>query len=930
MKNPKSTGLVALLLLANVESHAAKQLTVQMEQHSDTVRLSFPYKFFKSVASSPGIVRLSVANSVKNSVRLPSAPNKGLQSLYYHSGVITLNLAPGAKGRQLRIGQRLIYDIRLAEDVPKQNHDQGDVRASQADRRPPPADFADVKPQGRAYQIEPSRALPAIEELQPAPLANVESGRQASPELSQEPGLATVALLAAADGDVGVAVLRRGGRVILVFDKNIELSAEPAVTLSSIGAQQDSRGETSVISLEWPEVAAVSLSRNPRGWSISGQEMQRPLRSFLGASTSGQVEIPFDSAGHVVSILDPDTDTPLLVGTVLSTSGNNQSSHALERAPGFSILPSEYGVFVEPTSDMLELKPTANGFILSGALQAAQDHKGQFGGLVSQSFEFAAVSMPGQLQKLSAQIAGAAGAPVRSRAAQRVAVAQTQISLGLGAEAVALLHLAQTEDPSLTRNPEFNSLLAIGALISDQPVDGTIGAGFAEVKDDVSFWRGVQKAQASKAKADAAALYKHVPLLMTYLPTLRSRLLPWIVESALLDSNPRAFLDLPEAEQQSETLRFAKAMQLELSGDRSGAMSIYEEVSRSPDFRDQVRAAARLAELRFAAGQMTAREAARVIESQAFVWRGDELEAQLKIRSAKLLEQGEAWRPALESLRNAKTLPVVQGDSIMLASVQQQMQEVLQAFVASSARAVTPVETVALLEDFGGELSPGFAADQLQRLKAEKLLSLEMPEKAIPILSALVKEPSTPLQTADIGNLLAQALLEAGRLEEVKPALQSTTASQLPSALIERRGCVQARAEMMLNQSDGAEATLLGLHSTAADTLRVQLFSSKGDWRRVAGALKDIADRDLPAEGPLSEQQQDLIVRLVGAANDAGLSDLTKEVYATRMRQMNPSRAKILNLLVPSPSAAKQDGLAVRQDVASAKDVSAYRFPGSK
>lgn len=895
------------------------------------VRLSFPYKYYKGVRTASDGSHLLLNVPEKLGVHLPTVVGGGVQSLSYRPGSIVLNLVEGARARALKVGSQFVYDIfepvmTIAPSVKKLDP----VKAS-----PPSQALSDnvVQPKKETEVAQSPVSSPDIaiqDSVSPKEPRQSVSGGPKTATLTENSPQATLALLAAGDGDVGVAVFKRGGRVTLVFDKSIELTVDPSQSLNAFGAKHQMLGGVSVISLDWPESAPVSLVRDQRGWSISGQEVDRPKRTFLGARSTSQVEFPFDTPGHVVSILDPDTDTPLLVGTVLSTTGSNQSSHTSERAPGFSILASEYGVFIEPGSDALELKPIASGFVLSGALPPSKDTQAQQGKPIVQRFDFAAGLVEGQMQRLSTQIARAAAAPIRSRSAHRVAIAQTQISLGLGKEALSILHLTLSEDPSVSRNAEFGALLTIAALVAGQPSDSDLGSVIIDGSDDLNFWDGVQKARISRAVKDAARLYDSIPLLLSYLPPLRDRFMPWIVEAALDDGRPKAFVDLPDEEKKLDRLQFAKAMQLELSGNIPGAIVVYEEVRHSPDFRDQVRASARLAELRLADGQLTAREASAVLESQAFVWRGDDLEVQLKLRSAKLLEKAEAWRPALEALRVVQALPSVRDDGPMVTVVQHRTEEVLLAFAASSARAVTPVETVALLDDFESEITPGPATDKLKLLKAEKLLELEMPEKAIPILLSLRETTRTIIENAEIGGLLAQALSEVGRLEEVKPVLQASSGVDLPAALVARRSFVQARAEVMLNQFDAAEATLSDLHSTAADTLRVELFSSRGDWKRVTAALKDIVDRDVANEGHLAEDQQDLIVRLVSAGVEAGLSDMAKAVYAARANQMSASRSKILALLLSTPTASLTDRAGVKQDIASAKDVSAYRFSPSR
>ena len=941
MTYQKLVTTLALICLTTVASKAS-EMTVVANQHRGFVRLSFPAKYVKSAEASGDGLHLVFPVPAKVGVRLPSTPYRSVASLKFDQGSIKLALVEGARGRLLRIGSQLVYDVfdPTPGSAPGRVSDPSLAVASGSSNTDPrwlPANKA-----AQLGAMSSSEASASASDPVKVEATDDRPGKQSAAdaihkELSaapsiEEPGKqpTTVSLLAAGDGDVGVAVLKRGSRIILVFDKNIELSTDPSFTLTSLGASNQTLGTVSVITLDWPESAPVTLRRDRRGWSVSGEEIERPKRTFLGTRSTGQVELPFDAPGHVVSILDPDTDTPLLVGTILSTTGSNQSSHGSERAPGFSILPSEYGLFIEPGSDALELKPSTNGFVLSGGLLQVKEVQNQLGKPLTQRFDFAAVSLEGQLQRFNAQIASASAAPIRSRSSYRLAVAQTQISLGLGKEALATLRLAQTEDPAVGRNVEFKALLSIGALVSGQPSEGgDMASPLLDGSDDVDFWRGVEKAQTSKLTADVARLEAAMPLLMTYLPPLRDRFLPWVSEASLKNAHSEAYLALPESERGRDRLQFSKAMQLELSGHLTEAIAKYEEIGHGLDFRDQVRALGRLAELHVATGQIKPREASNILESQAFAWRGDELEVEFRLRSVKMLQQANAWRPALEALRALRALPLVHDDPVMVKALQQRTQDVLQAFSIFDARAITPVETVALLDDFDSEIGPGPVADRLQRIKAEKLLELEMPERAIPILSELRKRTLPMIETSEIGALLAQACLEAGRYDEAKQVLTASDGAGLPADLVERRSFVQARSEIMLDQPEVAQVTLASLHSTKADALRVELFASRKEWKLVTAALQDMTMRDVPVEGPLTDAQQDLIIRLVSAGVEAGLDDVTKATYSARIRQMSPARAKILTLLVSPSMTAMPDPAGVKQAVASAKDVSAYRIPPS-
>jgi len=233
------------------------------------------------------------------------------------------------------------------------------------------------------------------------------------------------------------------------------------------------------------------------------------------------------------------------------------------------------------------------------------------------------------------------------------------------------------------------------------------------------------------------------------------------------------------------------------------------------------------------------------------------------------------------------------------------MAAVFQAMLAQP-QAVPPLELVMLASDYAALLPDG-AGSGLAALLADKLMALDLPSRAVPVLATLLAAASPGAGRAAIGARLAQMQLESAAAPAAEAALKASSAPDLPAPLGEQRALLLARARVAQNDLPGATAGLLALGTAAADDLRATLLSQAADWPRSVAALSDLIAKTVPAEGPLSDGMQDAVLRQATSAVQAKDSALLAELPRRYASRLSGARAELFNLLTAVPLRSPAD-----------------------
>ncbi len=723
--------------------------------------------------------------------------------------------------------------------------------------------------------------------------------------------------------DLGVAAYAHDGSAILVFDQRIPIDpAQFSATPGDGSAGQVQFGaDSTILTVPWPADMPLSVRRRDRAWLVATSADPVSARAVNPVPADRRIELPLQQPGRVVTIIDPLDGRTMLIGTSRGTDGGRAYVPAAVRAPEYTVLPSVLGVVIEPLSDTVDLRQTPRGFAIAAADDltpaAAQAPPPP---TATRRFDLPALPTAALARRLQAELAAAAAAPPRARAAPRLAAAQSLISLGFGMEAQSLLTLTAIEDPAAAANPDLPALGAIGALLAGRPGETQgLDNPALDGSDEVALWRALRAAWRDGVLAHDAAL---LPVALGYPAALRARVLPVLADAAAAAGDDAALALIDASSPGLPGVQLAQATRLAQSGPPDAALAILDGLVAGPDRRIASRAAIAAAELRLQAGQITPAQAAEALERQGLAWRGDAQEVAVRQRVTALRVQAGLWRPALEGLRDLGHL-AEPSDAAARGAVQDQVGGVFRAMLAPDAAPIPPLDFVALVAEFTEGLPAG---QELTTALADKLMALDLPLRARSVLTPLLTSaPPGPVR-AGIGARIAQLALDGGAAKEAEAALTASEAPGLPPALTEQRVLLAARARAARDDRAGAVAQLAGFGSAASDDLRATLLAQAGDWPGALLALNSLAAKAVPAEGPLPDAAQDIVLRQATAAvngNDAGaLTALRNQV-----QRMDERRGGVLRLLTAPPVTGSVDIVRAGQELALSREVP-LRAPG--
>lgn len=827
---------------------------------------------------------------------------RNVQSVVGGDGKAELIIAPGAVLREQRYGSRVVIDVldppaggalpaptqpaappasQLAAAAPP---------ASQpaASPKPPQAAFPMAAPEPSAQAPPPKPAEPppppraaTIDVTPPGPAVGLDARAEEKPQSS------TLVVPFGVGGPFGAAAFRRGAAAIVVFDRPIALDLSVLHDNPSFStATTQAFPAATVVLLRLDPATSLSVTSIPGAWRIAAIAGEPELKPIGATVADRRLLLSASAASAVVTISDPVNGGTLLVGT---QRHSGQGMAVRRRTVEFSLLPTWLGVVVAPTSDMVTLRTVQDGFLVINdpgglALSPLSETAEELLHAAGQTHHFDFLEQPRDvaLQRLSRLMVDDAMAPPLARGQRRQDVARALLSLGMGAEAQALLQMAAADDPAQAASPDNAALTAIAALLAHRSDEaGGLDDRRLPDTDDIEFWRAYRQAELQPRSPSAATQFAAtLPLLLSYPPEMRRRLLPAVAEALVEGGEIDAATALLRARKDDASLDLARGMVEQAKGETDAALTTYDRLAQSRDQRLHARAAVDAVNLRFAAGHIDAHEAAERLSKLQYAWRGDRFEEELRDRLVALREQSGDWRAALALLRENMLL------SPDNPAPRARLTDAFAAFLrGSAADSMPPLAFVSLVNENADLLPAGPDGDALESRLADRLLALDLPQRAGPLLDKLMKAAPTGVGRAVFGARLAAMRQREGDAPGVLEALSASDAPDLPKELAVRRTMLLATARALGGDTQHALSELATVDSPAADEARAAILERANNWPAAQKALADYVAKTVPPEGALDETQRRTLLRLATAAAQAG-----DDASLATLRETNTAR----------------------------------------
>ncbi len=721
----------------------------------------------------------------------------------------------------------------------------------------------------------------------------------AAVSLLNEPDLPGPAILLPVTGKTGAAAYSRNGVVHVVLDQPQAMDLSLLKDNPVFGSiAQTILPDGTDLRFRVAPTAQPRLLRHGGNWAVSLSALPAPnlAGTIAGRSRSGVMLFQTKMPGRIVVLDDEVTGGRLLVGTQREQGQRVASQHS---GPALSILPTWQGLVVQPASDRLVLRATGDGFELSTpdgptlldgwpeqTVGAWPD-----GRAMTRMFDFGAQTVAGQNRQLTQALQDVAGLPKTARYAARVKVAQAMLAEGLDVEAVSVVQTAITDDPRHRDDPVAARLSAVAAWLSaeaggDKPLSLPADPSLFDGSDEATLWRSLLWPDRPNAAHQAAALAVTWPLILRYPSNLRRLVLrpasallaaggqdkAW---AALLAAFPDAVLDV------------SRASHLQFQGRTDESLALLDKVARRPDRLARAEALTLAVEEQMKAGRLTPAAAAEKLESLICTWRGDSRELHLRQRVAQLHAQTGAWRKAFAELGDAEAIFPDERGAIRQAQV-----DMIDGLMHSDQAAKFSALDLVNLAEQAARLPVEIDQGRFAPMLAERLMALDLPTQAEPIIRNLFLRAGDAQSKAEIGVQLAE--LQAGQADATGAlaVLDASSDTGLTPSVITNRALLRGRLLASLGKASDALALLAAEPSPKARELEVTIMEARHDWRGAADVLGRMLNDGQFTASPTAAQQQ-LLLHVARDRSEAGdtaeLRQLRKH-YAARF-QSGPNAA---------------------------------------
>ncbi|KAA0582533.1 tetratricopeptide repeat protein [Azospirillum sp. Sh1] len=716
---------------------------------------------------------------------------------------------------------------------------------------------------------------------------------------------------------------------------------------------------TKIGPMVWPTVERqgttwrILSSARPANMGSAGDLRVEPDPDFL---LGARLLVRAPDAANIVQFADPDVGDRIQVVPLPSPGQGVPEPH---RYPDLEVMPSYQGVVVRPISDNVTVRAikegveltTAGGLHLSPAADAGnpavvppppplapasapQPVPSQLAaaplpvtpppGGASSAME-PPKAQPAQMQgrrlfnlpawkhgdldhfteaRQDLQLA-VVNAPESERPKAQLDLARFYFANGFGQETLGMLDVLQQNQPDLEGWPEFRALRGAARVLTGD-LDGAeadLSIPSLAGNPEANLWRAAIAADRRDWPKAMAGFKASGPILNSYPEPMIGKLGLRAAEAALETRDTGTAKRLfdrviehsgPDQEENPQT-QYLRGLLFAQTGEIDQAREQLTAAYNSYDRLYRAKAGLALTNLELSEGKMSPTAAAEQLAGLTFTWRGDDLEMQIRSRMGEVLIAGGEYAKGFNTMKETAALVA---DTPRAEAITKEMSRIFADLFKDGAQRLPTLDALQLYDQFR-ELTPvGEAGDEIIRQLAERLISIDLLNRAADLLQHQVEYRLSGLDKARVGTRLASVRLLDNKPEEALKALELSNVAGLPADLTAERRLMQAKALAELNRGDEAMQLLAQDDSTNANLLRVDIAWKGQKWDAAALALNKVIGPP-PATGkPLDPNMSQLVlnraVALALAGDGNGLNLLKKDFEGSMKGGPNEDAFRIL------------------------------------
>lgn len=734
-----------------------------------------------------------------------------------------------------------------------------------------------------------------------------------------------------AGGPASIAVYPRAGHLYIVFDKPLPIGAGKAIgggagtvgAIEPVPATGGSAFRTRIGPLVWPKI-----ERQGTSWKITPTSRLTGTPPFelkidpepdflLGA----RLLVRAADAATVVTLSDPDVGDRLQI-VPLPVPGNAvPESH---RYADLELLPSYQGVVVRPIADAVTVRPVKEGVEVTaaGGLHLSPMADAGSRPAASQTASLPPKPSPGgasntltpptdpkpvpsgrRLFDLPAWKKGdldhytearqnlqlnIVNAPDSERPRAQLDLARFYLANGFGQEAIGMMDVLQEAQPDLEGWPEFRALRGAARFLAgntDAAAEDFAHPNLAN-NGEAALWRAAIAADRNDWPAAQAGFKAAAPILNSYPDPILTKLAARAAEAALKTGDApfaKRLLDRiverggTDAEERPD-VQYLRGLYYAQANEPERALEQLTASYNSLDRYYRAKAGLALVNLQLAEGRMSPPAAAEQLAGLTFTWRGDELEMQIRQRMGEVLIAAGQYADGFNAMKDTAALVA---DTPRAEEITREMSRIFADLYKDGAQKLPTIEALQLYDQFR-ELTPvGEAGDEVIRQLAERLISVDLLNRAADLLQHQVEYRLSGEDKAQVGTRLASVRLLDNKPEDALRALELSNVPNLPADLVGERRLMQAKALAELGRGDEALLLLSEDDSKPANSLRVDIAWRAQKWEAAAFALNKLIGSPPPPTQPINPATSQLVlnraVALALAGDGTNLNLLRKE-----------------------------------------------------
>jgi len=608
------------------------------------------------------------------------------------------------------------------------------------------------------------------------------------------------------------------------------------------------------------------------------------------------------AADHAFKLLDPAGGDML---TIVPTQAG-RGMPAMRSFADFAALPTASGLVITPYADDLDVSVNASRVTISRpsglVLTPPQMPVGQTPSALARfgdgpsylNFDRWRQATAGSFLATQRElIQSAVHAYPQNAARAQLTLTRFYLANGFGAEALGLIKLIQTKDPSLAGDVQLTTMKAAAEYMMGRYRDAhndLAGPGFDSDRH-AAFWRGLIESAMENWKDAHAHLEQAGPVMNRYTPDWQARAYLAEADAGLgmgrLDLADAALTRVPKNIEAPLALaaELTQARLLSAENRYDDALAHFTSVEKSGNERLAAQAIFYHTNAGLSAGAISTPQAVEQFERLRFRWRGDGLELKTLRKLAALYFDRGQWRDGLRTLRIV-TQNFKEQDATRVA--QDDMRGAfVNLFLKGGADKMKPVDALALFYD-NLDLTPvGPDGDEMIRRMSDRLVAVDLLAPAANLLAYQVDKRLDGIAKAQVATRLAAVYLMDHKPDKAVAVIRDSQISGLPDDQTHQRMILEARAFAALKQWDNALDLIAVDQADDTKRLRADIYWEAGNWAIAGQKTEELLEARTSEPGPFTDTDRAQVLRAAVAyslANDETSLARLRDRFAPRMK----------------------------------------------